>query len=308
MINYEKVFWYLDAEQAKNSVNLSENEIIALLEIMFDLGIMSKNLSYYDLESYTEKFYDKFTYKKRLQLYFFLAETIFFLNPDKQYRPIEFNKLISDNIKNLLSNSRIFGTITDEQLIATKKDGNLISPTELSELLQIMVKDLKILENIKGIKNIKKINYFHPGRKDNEVTKYEGFHSVYKLSKDFITKKKLFNEPNVIILLKNFITKHRLVKYHFLFTLTTIFYNSSKIINKQITPHNKQRLKNEIINKEINLQKNNLYQIFALMLLFYSTKEEIETLSNNFIDAILSSEDYTFLLFLINVSVLINKL
>ena len=76
----------METEKAKNSVDLSENEIIALLEIMFDLGIMSKNLSYYDLESYTEKFYNKFTYKKWLQLYFFLT-TVFTLDPNKHYRP-----------------------------------------------------------------------------------------------------------------------------------------------------------------------------------------------------------------------------
>ena len=201
---------------------------MALLELMFELGIMLNKVSSYDLESYTEKFYNKFTYKKWLQLYFFL-ETIFFLNPNKLYRPTELNKIISDNVKNLISNLRIFGLITDEQLISIKTNGNLISPTELTELLQIMVNDLKILENIKGIKNIKKVNYIHPGRKDNEVTKYEGFHSEYRLSKDFITKKNLFNKPDGIILLKNFITKNQLVKHHFIFTLNTIFYNSSTI-------------------------------------------------------------------------------
>ena len=44
------------------------------------------------------------------------------------------------------------------------------------------------------------------------------------------------------------------------------------------------------------------------MFLFYSTKEEIQTLSNNYIDAILSTKDYTFLLFLFKLSGLINKL
>ena len=44
------------------------------------------------------------------------------------------------------------------------------------------------------------------------------------------------------------------------------------------------------------------------MLLFYTSKEEIESLSSSFIDAILSSNDYTYLLFLINLSGLINKL
>ncbi len=307
MINYEKVFRYLDSEKAKNSINLSENEIMALLELMFELGIMYKNISSYDLESYTEKFYNKFTYKKWLQLYFFL-ETIFFLEPDKLYRPTELNKIISDNVKNRISNSRIFGLITDEQLISIKKDENLISPTELTELLQIMVDDLKILENIKGIKNIKKMNQIYPGRKDDKITKYEGFPSGYRLSNDFITKKNLFNKPDGIILLKNFITKNQLVKHYFIFTLNTISYNSSKIINKKITPQNKERLKNEIINKKINLQKDNLNQIFLLILLFYTSKEDIESLTNSFLEAILSSNDYTSILFLIYLSVLINKL
>jgi hypothetical protein len=39
----------------------------------------------------------------------------------------------------------------------------------------------------------------------------------------------------------------------------------------------------------------------------FSSKEEIEILSNSFIDAILSSDDYTFLLFLIYLSYLLNK-
>ena len=77
----------MDTEKAKNSVDLSENEIIALLELMFELGIMLNKVSSYDLESYTKKFYNKFTYKKWLQLYFFL-ETIFILNPNQFYRPM----------------------------------------------------------------------------------------------------------------------------------------------------------------------------------------------------------------------------
>lgn len=306
MINYEKVFWYLDTEKAKNSVNLSANEIMVLLELIFELGIIYKNFSSYNLESYTEKFYNKFTYKKWLQLCFFL-ERICFLEPNKLYRPTELNKIISDNVKNLISTLSIFGLITDEQLLSIKKDGNLISPTELTELLEIMVNDLKILENIKGIKNVTKVNHIHPGRKDDEITKYEGFPSGYRLSKDFITKKNLFSKHDGIILLKNFITKNQLVKHYFTFHLNTINYNTSKIMNKKITPQNKERLKNEIIKKNIILQKDNFNQIFSLMLLFI-TKEEIEILSNSYIDAILSSDDYTFLLFLINLSALINKI
>ena len=306
LINYEKVFRYLGNEKAKNSTNLNENEIIALLQLMFELGIQYNKVSGYNLESYTKKFYNKFTYKKGLQLYFFL-ERIFFLEPSKPYRPTELNKIISDNVKNILSNSTIFGSITDEQLISIKKDGNLISPTEMTELLEIMVNDLKILENSKGIKNVKKVNYIPPGRrKDDKITKYEGFPSRYRLSKDFITKKNLFNKPDGIILLKNFITKNQLAKHYFTFNLNTIYNNASNIINKKITPQNKERLKNEIINKNIILQKDNFIQIFPLMFLFNS-KEEIEILSNSFIDAILSSDDYTFLLFLIYLSYLLNK-
>ena len=295
----------MDTEKAKNSVNLSENEIMALLELMFELGIMLNKVSSYNLESYTEKFYNKFTYKKWLELSFFL-ERIFFLEPNKLYRPTELNKIISDNVKNLLSTLSTFGVITDEQLLSIKKDENLISPTELTELLEIMVNDLKILENIKGIKNVKKVNHIHPGRKDDEITKYEGFPSGYRLSKDFITKKTLFNKPDGIMLFKDFVTKNQVVKHYFTFILTTINYNSSKIMNKKITPQNKERLKNEIIKKNIILQKDNFNQIFSLMLLFI-TKEEIEILSNNYIDAILSTDDYTYLLFLIKLSGLINK-
>jgi len=78
-------------------------------------------------------------------------------------------------------------------------------------------------------------------------------------------------------------------------------------MNKKITPQNKERLKNELINKNIILQKDNFNQILPLML-FFIPKEEIEVLSNSSIDAILSSDDYTFFLFLINLSALINKL
>jgi hypothetical protein len=176
----------------------------------------------------------------------------------------------------------------------------------MTELLEIMVNDLKILENRKGNKNVKNGNYIPPGRKDGKITKYEGFPSSYRLSKDFITKKNLFSKPDCIILLKNFITKNQLAKLYFTFNLNTIYYNTSNIINKKITPQNKERLKKEIINKNIILQKDNFIQVFPLMFLF-SSKEEIEILSNSFIDAILSSDDYTFLLFLIYLSYLLNK-
>lgn len=43
------------------------------------------------------------------------------------------------------------------------------------------------------------------------------------------------------------------------------------------------------------------------MLLLFSSKEEINNLSRNFIDAILSTNDYTYLLLLIKLSGLITN-
>lgn len=54
----------MDTKEVRNSVNFSENEIITLLDLLIELGIMLNKVSYYDLESYTEKFKNKFTYKK----------------------------------------------------------------------------------------------------------------------------------------------------------------------------------------------------------------------------------------------------
>ena len=54
----------MDTKEVRNSVNFSENEIITLLDLMIELGSMLNKVSYYDLESYTEKFHNKFTYKK----------------------------------------------------------------------------------------------------------------------------------------------------------------------------------------------------------------------------------------------------
>ena len=51
---------------------LSEIEIVTLLDLMIELGIMLNKVSSHDLESSTEKFHIIFTYKKWLQLYFFL--------------------------------------------------------------------------------------------------------------------------------------------------------------------------------------------------------------------------------------------
>lgn len=79
MFNYEKVYWNMDTKEVRNSVNFSENERITLLDLMIELGIMLNKISYYDLESYTEKFQNKFTYKKA-STPLFLRDNFFFLS------------------------------------------------------------------------------------------------------------------------------------------------------------------------------------------------------------------------------------
>ena len=39
--------------------------------------------------------------------------------------------------------------------------------------------------------------------------------------------KTLFNKPESVLLLRNFINKNKIIKNHFVFNLNTIFYNSS---------------------------------------------------------------------------------
>ena len=157
LINYEKVFRYLGNEKAKNSTNLTENEIMALLQLMFELGIQYNKVSVYNLDSYIKKFYNKFSSKRGLQLKFFL-EIIMTLDPNKPYKPKELNKIISNNFRNFVPNLlNNLGLVNDEQLISIKKDDDLISPRDMTELLQIMTDDLNILEKISGIKKIKKI-------------------------------------------------------------------------------------------------------------------------------------------------------
>ena len=139
-------------EKAKNSTNLTENEIMALLQLMFELGIQYDKVSAYNLDSYIKKFYNKFSYKKGLQLFFFL-QTIMTLEPNKHYKPNELNKMISTNFRNLLPDLLYnFGLINDEQFYSIKKDdSNLIRPRELTELLHIMTDELMVLEKIKEL-------------------------------------------------------------------------------------------------------------------------------------------------------------
>jgi hypothetical protein len=307
LINYEKVFRYLDNEKAKNSTNLTENEIMALLQLMFELGTQYNKVSGYNLDSYIKKFYNKFSSKRGLQLKFFL-EIIMTLEPNKPYKPKEINKIISNNFRNFVPNLlNNLGLVNDEQLISIKKDEDLISPGDMTELLQIMTDDLNILEKINGIKKIKKIQGAHPGRKDNTtITNFEGFPSWYKLSKDFIIIKNLLNKPESCLMLRNFINKNQHLKNHFIFSLNTIHFNTSYLLNKKVKTEDKERLRNELY-KKLSTQQGEFIHILHKVLLF-SSKEEINKLSRNYIDAILSTNDYTYLLFLIKFAGLINKL
>jgi hypothetical protein len=307
LINYEKVFRYLGKEKAKNSIDLSENEIMALLQLMFDLGVQYSKVSTFKLDSSTKKFYKKFSSKKGLQLFYFLI-TVMTLEPNKLYKPNELNNKISANFRNLTPNLlNYLGLINSHQFYSIKKDdSNLIRPRELTELLQIMTDDCKILEKIEGIENIKEKNDAHPGRKkEKEIINYEGFPSRYKLSNEYLTLKTLFNKSEFLLLFRNFINKSESIKNYLIFTLNTMFFNSSKLMEIKIKSEDKERLKNELINKE-NVQQKDIIQMVSLLLLFLS-KEEIKHLSNRFIDANLASNDYTFILFFMKLSFWFNK-
>jgi len=295
----------LDTKTAKNSINLSESEIKALLQLIFELGIQYDKVSSYNLISYAKKYYNSLSSKKGVQLHFFL-QTIITLEEDKWYKPNQLNKLASDNFRNsvpkLLND---FGLITNDQLYSIKNDGNLISPRELTELLQIMKDDLKILEKRVGIKSIKDKQNVQPGRKNKkELINYEGFPSHYKLSDEFISIKNLFRKSEFQLYFKNFIIENHLIKNYLIFTLDTILYNSSKLINIKIKPEYKERLNGLIKNK--NLKEEKIIEGMLLLLLFGS--KEIKNFSNILLDEILYSNNYTYILFLIKLSSFINKL
>jgi len=160
----------LDTIKAKNSVDLTENEIMAILQLMFALGIQYEKVSAHTLDSYTKKLFKKFSYKKGAQLVF-LLQTIMTLEPNKRYKPAELNKMTSNYFRNAVPNLLLnFGLITDDQFYSLKKDDrNLILPRELTELLQIMTDNLIILEKEKGIENIKEKYDIRPGRKKTET-------------------------------------------------------------------------------------------------------------------------------------------
>jgi ABC-type siderophore export system fused ATPase/permease subunit len=86
-----------------------------------------------------------------------------------------------------------------------------------------------------------------------------------------------------------------------------MFFNSSKLINIKIKSEDKERLKNELFKKGNAKPVEDITQITSFLLLLGS-KEDIKNFSIGFIEDILSSNNYTFLLFLIKLSGFINKL
>jgi hypothetical protein len=258
---------------------------------------------------HTLKFYNRFSYKKGLQFFYFL-QTIMTLEPNKHYKPNELNKLISTNFRNLLPNLLYsFGLINDEQFYSIKKDdSNLIRPRELTELLHIMTDDLMVLDKMQGIEYIKEKNDNHPGRKNKkEIKNYEGFPSSYKLSSEYVIIKNLFNKSEFLLLFRSFINKNESIKNHLIFTLNKMYINSSKLMKIKIKSEDKERLKNELFKKGNAKLVEDITQITSFLLLF-SSKEDIKILSIGLIEDILSSNNYTFILFLIKLSVFINKL
>ena len=309
MFNYEKVFRYLDTDRAKNSITLSENEMRELLQFMFELGILYDKVSAYTLDSYIQKFYNRFSYKKGLQLFYFL-QTISIFSPNKFYKPNELNKLISTNFRNLVPDLLYnFGLINYEQFYSIKKDdSNLIRPRELTELLHIMTDELMVLEKMQGIEYLKEKNDNRPGRKKKkEIKNYEGFPSSYKLSSEYVIIKDLFNKSEFLLLVRNFINKNESIKNHLIFTLNTMFFNSSKLMNINIKSEDRERLKNELFKKGNAKLIEDITQVTSFVLLLGSN-EEIKNFSKAFIEDNLSSNDYTFILFLIKLSGLINKI
>jgi hypothetical protein len=110
----------LDEEKAKNVVNLSESEIMTILQLLFELGILYGKAYTYNLDSYAERFYNKFSTKKGIQLYFFL-QTVMILEPSKFYKPNELNKICSTNLRNFIPKLSNFGVINDDQIYSLKK-------------------------------------------------------------------------------------------------------------------------------------------------------------------------------------------
>ena len=85
--------------------------------------------------------------------------------------------------------------------------------------------------------------------KKKEIKNYEGFPSSYKLSSEYVIIKNLFNKSEFLLLFRSFINKNQSIKNHLIFTLNTMYFNSSKLMNINIKSEDKERLKNELFKK-----------------------------------------------------------
>ena len=294
----------MDNEKTKNYVNLSEKELRALLQLMFELGIQYNKISTFDFNSYVKKFNKKFSFKRGIQLYCLLG-IIMKLDPNKSYKPKQLNKTTSDFIRNYIPDfMSTLGIVSEENSLEIKNSENFFSSREMTELLQILKDDLKILKNVQGRKKITESYISRPGRKDTTLPEdNEGFPSIYRISDEFLMIKALFNKCESVTLLRNTINNNKIIKKYLIFNLSIIFYNSSQIISKSVKIEYKETLQNEMY-KKLNPERE-----FKLpLLLLFCSKEEIISLSTDIIDTILSRDDYTFLLFLIKLSAFIDKL
>jgi hypothetical protein len=155
-----------------------------------------------------------------------------------------------------------------------------------------MTDDLNILKKVEGIENIKEKHDIHPGRKINkEIKTYEGYPSRYKLSNDYIIIKNLFNNPEFLLLFRNFITKNESIKNYLIFTHNTLCFFTSKIFNLKIKLEDKERIKNELFIKgNGKLVEEDIIQKTSVLL--FLSEEEIKNFSIDVIDSILSSNDF----------------
>jgi hypothetical protein len=196
------------------------------------------------------------------------------------------------------------GIASEENSFEIKNSENLFSSREMTELLQILKDDLRMLKNVKGRKKITESYISRRGRKDSTLLEdNEGFPSIYRISDEFVMIKALFNKRESVSLLRDFINSNEIIKKYLIFNLSIIFYTSSEIINKTVSTEYKEKLQSEIYKK---LKLETEFKLPFLLLL--CSKEEIKSLSINIIDTILSKDDYTFLLFLIKLSAFLHKL
>jgi hypothetical protein len=226
------------------------------------------------------------------------------LDPNKSYRPKQLNNITSNFFRKYIPDlMSTLGVMSEENSFAIKNNSeNLISSREMTELLQIIKDDLKMLKNVQGIKNTDS-NASRPGRKEsNSLDNNEGFPSKYGISDEFLMIKALFNKFESVALIRDLINNNKIIKNYFIFNLSIIFYNSSQLINNTIKTEYKEKLQIEIYKKQ-----NHEREFKLPFLLLCCSKEEIKRLSTDIIDTILSRDDYTSLLFLIKLSAFIHK-